>query len=123
MNYGLGYLFLDDDDERRRLFLARYPAATCVKTVVECVALLKSRPWQTLFLDFDLDGPEKGDNLKSPTCGMAVVRWMVENKSQVEVVLHSHNAPMAAQMQMELTRVGIPSVLAPFGRGKLWTSK
>ena len=119
--YGQNILFLDDNDERIRQVLSKWPAALVVKTVSDCIAALKSKNFTTVMLDFDLTGDEKSSNYKDPESGGEVVRWIIENKPTItELLLHSHNVPMASRMSLELKDAGYQSFMVPFGRGKLW---
>lgn len=121
-NLGQNALFVDDDHSRGVKVLSVFPAILWVKTAQDAISSLKSRDFSTVFLDFDLEGEEKGTDFKNPLCGMEVVRWVQENRPRVdEFVIVSHNQPAAAQMVLELQSASYTTSYQPFGRTKWWT--
>lgn len=122
MNYGQTILFLDDDPDRRRKFLMKYPAAKCVKTAQECIEWLRKNEFVTLFLDFDLDGYVKGTDPDIPTCGMEVVRFLMNYypTGLREIIIHSHNPLGTAAMVEGLHNSPWAVYAVPFGSGKLF---
>ncbi len=119
-------LFLDDDSDRARAFLARHPEAVWVQTAAECIARLADS-WDQVHLDHDLGGEIFVDSSRND-CGMEVVRWLC---SQVQEPLpntwffvHSHNAEAADLMVRNLLQHGYQAVYRPFGIDVLgWSSE
>ena len=120
-NLGQSCLFLDDSDERGGKFLSAFPAARWVRTVDDAIEHIRSGRYNEVFLDYDLLSDEKGVDFDDPSTGMAVVRWIVANRPRLEsVCIHSHNAPAASQMIIELKSAGYEAFYAPFGRSQFW---
>jgi hypothetical protein len=110
-------LFLDDDPDRSRIFLARHPEAVWVQTSEECIARLSSG-WDQVHLDHDLGGQIFVDSSRDD-CGMEVVRWLCvgaqEQLRDTQFFIHSHNAEAAAAMVRRLHESGYHAVYRPFG--------
>lgn len=121
-NYGQNVLFLDDNDERGRRFLAAFPAAKWVKTAGEAIMELGSGRYNEAFLDHDLGGEAYVESGRED-CGMEVVRYIETSRPKLSaVVIHSHNQPAAASMVIALQKAGYESVhFLPFGRGEWWS--
>lgn len=113
-------LFLDDDSDRADAFLAEYPDAVWVQTVGECVDRL-SESWDEVHLDHDLGGEQYVD-VGRDDCGMAVVRWLAfEPRTHLRpsrFIVHSHNAPAAYVMALQIKSLGFQVVAQPFGLEK-----
>lgn len=91
-------LFLDDDDQRHKSFLKKFPYATTVTTAEACIEALKRHPWDVVWLDHDLGG-EVYRNPKDKNCGMEVVRWLTEYITSVgQIVVHTLNHPAGIRM-------------------------
>jgi hypothetical protein len=114
-------LFLDDDVERAREFLAEYPDAVWVQTVPECLEQLLD-PWDEVHLDHDLGG-EQFVEISREDCGMEVVRWLANEPRMhlrpTQFYVHSHNGVAAYFMVLQLKSLGFRVEGSPFGAG-LW---
>jgi hypothetical protein len=112
-------LFLDDDPDRAREFLAVYPDAVWVQTVPECIAKL-AETWDEVHLDHDLGG-EQNVEAGRDDCGMAVVRWLSFSPrvhlAPTRFVVHSHNGFAASLMTIQMKCMGFKVVAQPFGSG------
>jgi hypothetical protein len=110
-------LFLDDDPERARVFLEQNPQALWVQTAAECIARLEEA-WDEVHLDHDLGGEQFVEHDRDD-CGMEVVRWLCRSRrphlAAARFYVHSHNAPAAALMGMQLSAAGFAAELRPFG--------
>ncbi len=113
-------LFLDDDPERAREFLAAYPDAVWVSTAADCIERLGSG-WDEVHLDHDLGGEQFVDPDRDD-CGMAVVRWLaIEPRPHLRssrFFLHSHNGVAAYYMMLRIKALGLSVVASPFGAGR-----
>ena len=108
-------LFLDDYSERYERMVQVCPDAVHAKTVAETIALLRTLTWDVVCLDHDLGGEMFADPSR-PDCGMAVVRWMVENRPAVgRVIVHSANFESAPIMRDTLAAAGYAVEWIPFG--------
>jgi len=107
-------LFLDDNSERCQAFLHRCPDATIVRTATDAITLLRSKPWQEVHLDHDLNWGTYQDP-SDKTSGMEVVRFVLCNKPDVdEFIVHSHNEIAGPIMVTELIAAGYVTHYAPF---------
>lgn len=101
-------LFLDDDSARAHKFFKVYPGAVWVKTVSECLEMLKE-PWDEVWLGHDLDGRSFVDSAEN-NCGMEVVRFVMRNRpgylSNTRFVIHSKNQIAAPMMAEAFTTAG-----------------
>ena len=117
-------LFLDDDPDRAAEFLAEYPDAVWVQTVIECVEQLQS-DWDEVHLDHDLGGEHYVDADRDD-CGMAVVRWLSfeprRHLKPTRFFVHSHNAIAAYVMVLQMKALGFNVHAGPFSLG-LWKAK
>jgi hypothetical protein len=110
------FLFLDDDAFRRHTFLQHVIDGTTVENVEQTIEALKKRQWPIVFLDHDLGGETFVDPEREDT-GMAVVRWVVENRPKVgQFIIHSLNEPAAREMVRKLEDVGYNAFRMPFIR-------
>ncbi len=109
-----GILFLDDCARRCRTFLRREPSATIVRTAARCIEALKSRSWEEVHLDHDLNGATYVDSADDD-CGMEVVRWIALNNPDVRTfVVHTCNDKAGPIMCRALTEAGYHVIYAPF---------
>jgi len=110
-------LFLDDDPARAEAFLARHPNAVWVQTVPECLDKLAGR-WHEIHLDHDLGGEHYVDPSRDD-CGMAVVRWLIQEPRQhlarAQFTVHSHNMVAAYEMVFRLRLARFRVIARPFG--------
>jgi len=117
-------LFLDDDPLRAARFLAEYPDAVWVTTVVQCIERLQTR-WDEVHLDHDLGG-ERHVDVARDDCGMAVVRWLsFEPRPHLRTTrffVHSHNGAAAYVMVLQLKSLGLRVQSGPFDLGH-WKAK
>ena len=107
-------LFLDDSKERIKKFKSAYPSATIVETSEETILQLQKSKFKIVSLDHDLGGEIYVDSGREDT-GMGVVRWIVENKPQIElVIVHSLNDDGGLNMMSHLRYAGYNAVRTPF---------
>ena len=107
-------LFLDDNPDRTKKFRSWFPSAETAETADEIIALLIKGDTDHLFLDHDLGGEVYVDP-DLPNTGMAVVRWIEENKPSIEkIIIHSLNADRAVEMVVRLTLAGYQASRNPF---------
>lgn len=117
---GSGYLrlFLDDDPARADAFFDKFPDAHWVQTTVECIEALKTKVWDEIHLDHDLEGEWFVDSERTD-CGMEVVRWLTtEPRTHLmaaKFVVHTHNQNAAMVMVTQLGLAGYYVVEQPFG--------
>lgn len=102
-------LFLDDNPNRRRAFQSRYPHATIVENVEQCIdSLMSEDQWHTVSLDHDLEG-EIFVNSDRDDCGMEIVRYLeqLDHKREIgRIIVHSHNIDAANEMALRLKACG-----------------
>lgn len=112
-------LFLDDDPARAEAFLAEYPDAVWVSTASACIACL-DESWDEVHLDHDLGGEIYVD-IGRDDCGMAIVRWLAYaprlHLRSARFFVHSHNAPAAYVMLLQMKSLGLNVRAQPFGSG------
>lgn len=107
-------LFLDDDEVRNKMFRSKCPWCTMVETAEDAIAQLEKQSWDFVLLDHDLNG-EQYVSSDSDDCGMEVVRWIEENKPQIEKIMcHSHNEEARIEMNERLKAAGYDSMELPF---------
>ena len=107
-------LFLDDDANRTKIFLSKVLFADSAENAKDCIGILSKKSFNIVFLDHDLSG-EKMVNSDREDCGMEAVRWIVENKPQIDqIIIHSLNYPAAQEMRKKLQDVGYDAVNVPF---------
>ena len=117
---GTGYLrlFLDDDPARAEAFFDKFPDAHWVQTALECIEELKSKVWDEIHLDHDLEGEWFVDSERDD-CGMEVVRWLTaEPRTHLmaaKFVVHTHNHNAAMVMVTQLGLAGFYVIEQPFG--------
>lgn len=115
----MNVLFLDDNPRRTEMFLAAlvdsgHTIDTC-ETAKDCIELLQSNSYDCIRLDHDLGG-EYWVESERDDCGMAVVRWIVENKPQIpKIIIHSHNVKAAKEMCRQLREAKYVTLYIPFG--------
>lgn len=110
-------LFLDDCPNRTKLFKSKYPHATTVETATKCIEVLQQYDKiDELYLDHDLGGMMMVDSDRED-CGMEVVRWLVDNKKDINhIVVHSLNPVGAKQMVLALKDAGYRAIKLNFLR-------
>lgn len=107
-------LFLDDSKERIKKFKSSYPFATIVETSEETILQLQKSKFKIVSLDHDLGGEIYVDSGREDT-GMGVVRWIIENKPQIElIIVHSLNDDGSLNMMSYLRSAGYNAVRTPF---------
>ncbi len=118
---GFRRLFLDDDPTRADAFLEKYPDASWVQNVGDCIAALTESTWDEIHLDHDLAGEWFVDSERQD-CGMEVVRWLTaEPRTHLmaaKFVVHSHNSNAAMVMVTQLGLAGYYVVEQPFGTAR-----
>jgi len=123
---GVMDIFLDDSKNRTKAFMRQAPHAICVETAQQAIDLLKrghlprvvavdgAQKVGHLFLDHDLGGEVYADSSR-PDTGMEVVRWIVEHRPAIEIiVVHSMNGPAAIRMEQALIGAGYRCRRIPF---------
>lgn len=114
-------LFLDDDKNRTKKFVSRFPWTKTAVSAVDIIALIRmeKKPIDDLFLDHDLGGEVFVDSSRED-CGMGVVRWLVANKGETveikNITVHSHNEPAAKEMVNKLKDAGYSARYIPFAQ-------
>lgn len=102
-------LFLDDSNERTKLFLSRVPSATnayCAKDIIKKIS--EQSKIDLLFLDHDLEGIFQ--NSAEENCGMEVVRYICKHRPKIRnIIVHSLNYPAAQEMVQKLKNAGYNS--------------
>ncbi len=104
-------LFLDDDPQRHTLITAAIPGATHVQTAAQAIELLRTRRWNTVMLDHDLDQ----FGAKDPGTGEDVVDWVVDHAARFRswgtlFVVHSHNWMFGPVMFAKLKAAGLNAI-------------
>lgn len=103
-------LFLDDDPDRHRKIAKALPGATHVHTAAEAIEQLRTKRWDVVMLDYDLDqfGGEDTGN------GEDVVHWALDHAARFRqgtlFVVHSHNWMFGPVMAEKLKNAGIVTV-------------
>lgn len=109
-------LILEDDQERAKTFLQRYPDAVVVDSAHDCIKHL-SEHWDVVYLDHDLGGSSMPDSVRED-CGYEVVRHILEHQPehlrQTKFVVHSANPIRARIMAEDLRRAGYNAEHKPF---------
>ena len=107
-------LFLDDDENRTKIFKSNIPWCDTASTVEQCIKFLKKKEYFGLFLDHDLSGETNVSTNREDT-GSEVVRWIVENKPEIcQIIVHSLNDAGARHMCKELDDAGYVVIRLPF---------
>jgi len=109
-------LFLDDNPKRLFEFKSNIPSAVLAATAEEMIQLLfeLEETAKCVFLDHDLGGLVYIDPSSKET-GMEVVRWVVQNKPDVQrFVIHSLNYEAAQSMVEKLNTAGYKAEYVPF---------
>jgi hypothetical protein len=118
-------LFLDDDPLRGEAIVADRPDVVWVRTAEECLARLVE-DWDEVHLDHDLGGETFVDHERDD-CGMAVVRWLCEERrghlQAARFVIHSHNPNAACIMAFQLQVTGYRVEVTPFERRSARSSR
>lgn len=92
---------LEDNQERIKIFLEKYPKAIVAKTATDAIAILsKQKTWDKIFLDHDL-GNEIFVDVNVQNTGSEVARWMSEHPIEGEIIIHSLN-PIGVRHMMAL---------------------
>ena len=99
-------LILEDDPKRVKKFNQLLHKHNVVVTdkVDECIKLLKTRRWNALFLDHDLDG--KVYVPSGPGTGYEVACWLEKHTDRMptRIIVHSYNGAGADKMLQALPR-------------------
>lgn len=107
-------LFLDDCSRRTAVIRSELPWITAVSTANAAIDKLSRESFDVVFLDHDLDGGTYQDSA-SDNCGMAVVRWLITNKSPIQrIIIHSHNEVAREVMASTLCDAGYEAKTIPF---------
>jgi hypothetical protein len=111
----MNILFLDDSPIRTKEFKSNNPSAICVETAKDAIKELDSNiEWSYVYLDHDLGGEKFVDSQNTNT-GMEVVRWIVANKPNIDlIIIHSLNPVAANNMLTDLKRAAYPTMVRPF---------
>lgn len=110
----MNLLFLDDDVMRQKKFRSNCPWATIVSTTTETVDKLQQERFSVVCLDHDLGGEVFVDSDREDT-GMEVVRWIINNKPSIElIIVHSLNYNGALNMECALRSNGYNVIRVPF---------
>jgi hypothetical protein len=108
LSNGRRILFLDDNPVRAVEFLTDNADAVWVETVADCIRALHE-PWDEVHLDHDLGGEHFVDHDRDD-CGMAVVRWLCEERRphlrSTRFIIHTHNPGAALAMRFQLEAMG-----------------
>jgi CheY-like chemotaxis protein len=107
-------LFLDDSEERVRVFRSLLPSATIVMTAESCIEKLQGGSYDVVLLDHDL-GELVYVPLGTVGHGGDVVKWIVEHKPVIrDIVVHSLNGPAAEWMIRALDEADYNTTYRPF---------
>lgn len=114
-------LALEDKEDRGATILSTFPNVLWVRTARDCINELKTKPYDIVTLDHDLNQEVFVDSNRED-CGMEVVRWLVKQRmqKQIRVVVHSHNLPVSEKMVSALKTAGYLVEYEPFGLGTFW---
>lgn len=115
---------LEDDPNRMRYFdrefkidADEYVHADNAAGMIELIEAdsYNADPIDVLFLDHDLGGEQFVDSSEKNT-GMGVVRWLVEHKPEIRlIIVHTLNPPAGLEMVQRLQMAGYDNVVrAPF---------
>lgn len=113
-------LILEDDPQRRELFVEANASAHQVETAAGAIELLShDEPWSLVCLDHDLGGEVFVDSSNRNT-GMEVVRFLESKQGEMRrkiesIIVHSWNSPAASEMEKRLRRAGYRAQWHPFG--------
>ena len=107
-------LILEDNQERIKQFMQKFISCVvmCVEDADECIALLKSREWDMLFLDHDLGGKVHVDSFSNEKTGYTVAKWLSKHPDWIpkHVFIHSLNSIGALNIQNRISG----SLITPF---------
>ncbi len=110
-------LFLDDDQERHEKAINNaFPSDfwSHVFCADSCIKELQNKKWDLVSLDHDLNG-KPFDSPGNKNSGSEVVRWIIENKPDVEsFIVHSYNHIEAPKMVSQLRKAGYVANYEPF---------
>lgn len=110
----MNLLFLDDDPERQKKFRSNCPWSTIVSTTIEAIDKLRQEQFRVVCLDHDLGGEIMVDSDREDT-GMEVVRWIVNNKPAIDlIIVHSLNYNGAICMESALNHHKYKVIRIPF---------
>lgn len=113
-------LFLDDDEERHRIFkgMSIGHSVDHVRTVEEAILQLNHKAYDFICLDHDLSGLTFVNSEDPAGTGYTVACHMASMKHMprpIQVVVHSFNPEGAHRMALKLEEAGFKIVQAPFG--------
>jgi len=112
-------LFLDDAEARwevARAALETNPGgAMWVTTAGDAIKAIQDNFFDCVFLDHDLGGEVYVESGRED-CGMEVVRWIIENRPQIDmIIVHTWNVPAGRNMVAYLMAAGYRTEYRPFG--------
>ena len=110
-------LFLDDSPHRHKKMLENSIGFSVVGvfSAQEAIAAMsKDEEFDLIMLDHDLDMTKQGLILENEEDGRFVARWMVLNNKYktTSIIVHSLNAPAAAEMVRMFDKAGYDSATA-----------
>jgi len=111
-------LFVDDSEKRIQRFKEKADDSFNViyaKTAQDAIqALEKEALFNTVHLDHDLGGKQFQSSLEE-NCGMAVVRWIINNRPHIiHIFVHTWNIPAGREMVAKLKDAGYTVTFRPF---------
>lgn len=105
---------LEDDPSRISWFASTYKTALISDNAEGAKRILEGRKWDIVFLDHDLGG-KVFVNEKDTNTGSEVVRWVIENKVEIDrIIIHSLNWAASKNMLYSLREAGYIAVKIPF---------
>lgn len=122
MDIDFNVLFLDDNRVRHEVFKSWYDKADCCYTFDQCIALLRTKPYDVVSLDHDLSDVDvlcKPDLTNKERTGTDVARFITQLLRKPKVaILHSYNTEGARIMAKILKTASVTTYLVPFGFDK-----
>jgi len=110
----MNILFLDDSEERQKIFRSEFPHAHRCTIAADAIFNLGFGEWDLVLLDHDL-GKEIYADSNGENTGAEVTRWILKNKPTIKrVVVHSFNPSGAEVMLKNLIEAGYNPIYAPF---------
>ena len=115
----MNVLFLDDREERVKIFKKKMKGTAVVKvcyTAQQCIdALSTDEVWNIVFLDHDLNLKPYSQEASDPTSGSEVVRWIIANEPLIRnIIVHSTNGPRGGEMVQKLQEAQYKATYLPF---------
>lgn len=107
-------LFLDDDKHRHQV-IRPHLLHDAAYTTQEAIEKLKTKEYDLVFLDHDLNGNQMVDSFSEEETGYTVAKWIVDNKPKIPIiVVHSLNPFGVENMVNLLTKAGYTAGGIPF---------